>query len=153
MFTKMGELLVRYGELSQEELEVILFEQRRKYRPFGRIAADMFGIHETAIWRAWSEQYAKYCPRVELDHQHQDLSVCSILSPDAAWQHRVLPLRFQDGDLILVTSEERLPVALNYVDTHIKHSNIMWLTGNVHLETALMETYPVLVNPSRRTAV
>jgi len=144
MFQRIGELLVRYGELSNEELSTILAEQRRDYRPFGRIAADMFDISESAIWNAWSEQYAEYCPRIQLDDQLQEPAVLNELTSDEAWEFYLLPLRCQDGDLILVTSEDHLPKALQFLDRRLSKAVLVWLAGNPdQLYAALRKAYPV----------
>lgn len=152
MFRRIGELLVHYGELSVEELNMILAEQRREYRPFGRIAAEMFQIHETAIWRAWAEQYSEYAPRVNLNEQFRDSAVLDELSSDEAWKYHLLPLRAHDGDLIMVTSKKHLPVALHFLDHHHDKAVIVWLTEDEdQLEAALAESYPKAL-PAERSA-
>lgn len=144
MFQRIGELLVRYGELSSEELSTILAEQRRDYRPFGRIAADMFDISESAIWNAWSEQYAEYCPRIQLDEQFQEPAVLDELTAEEAWEFHLLPLRCQDGDLILITSENHLPKALHFLDRRLDKAVLVWLADDPdQLRSALSKAYPL----------
>lgn len=143
MFRRMGEILVGYGEISPEQLDTILKEQKKRYRPFGKIAAELYKIHETAIWRAWAEQYSHYCPRVNLKYEQFDPEVYKSLTPEDAWKHRLLPLREHDGDLILLTSEHWLPYALHFVDNNIHLPVIVWLVDDPRLlETILCETYP-----------
>ncbi len=144
MFKRIGELLVHYGELSNEELAMILTEQRRVYRPFGRIASEMFSIHETAIWRAWSEQYLEYAPEVDLDQQHRDSAVENEITPEDAHKYHLLPLRCHDGDLIMVTSRQYLPIALHYVDTLHASAILVWIASDAEqLERTLDEVYPI----------
>lgn len=130
MFKRIGERLVRYGVLSDDELRMIVAEQRREYRPFGQIASEMFGVDEAMIWRAWAEQYATFCPRVNLDSEEPDPGVYAELNAEEAHAFRVLPLRQQDGDLILVTSEDDLPAALYFLDRRIDKSVVVWLAEN-----------------------
>ena len=49
MFKRIGELLVSYGELTTADLSMIHAEQKRYYRPFGTIAAEMFGVDAATI--------------------------------------------------------------------------------------------------------
>lgn len=142
MFTRIGELLVRYGELSSEELSMILAEQRRSYRPFGRIASEMFDVHETAIWRAWSEQYAQYCPTIDLETEYRDPAVSDELNAEDAWEHRLLPLRKHDGELIMVTTIQKLALALHFIDKAFEHTVTVWLAEQNQLEATLEEVYP-----------
>lgn len=143
MFRRMGELLVEYGEITAAQLDQILAEQRRHYRPFGTIAADFCHVHETAIWRAWAHQYAQCCPRVRLTNETIDESVLHYIHPQQAWEYRMLPLREHDGDLIVVTSQRRLPLALHYIDRFMNHSVVVWLAESPsELERYLKQSYP-----------
>lgn len=137
MFHRMGELLVEYGELSREALESILREQARWYRAFGRIAAERFGVSEEAIRRAWAEQYARYCPRVDLRHERLDPAVQTALAPEDCLRQRLLPLRRQDGDLVLVTDRASLAAALQFVDEQIDEPTMIWLAAPRDLDRRL----------------
>ncbi|NOG55697.1 MAG: hypothetical protein HND57_15460 [Planctomycetes bacterium] len=143
MFRRMGELLVEYGEITLAQLDQILAEQRQRYRPFGTIAADLCHVHETAIWRAWAHQYAQCCPRVRLSNEVVDESVLHYIHPQQAWEYRMLPLREHDGDLIVVTSQRRLPLSLHYIDRFMNHSVVVWLADSPsELEKHLKQHYP-----------
>lgn len=141
MLQRMGELLVEHGELEQDQLDVILSEQQRDYRPFGKIARDRFNVHETAIWRAWAAQYANFCPRVDLEKEWSDPRVAELLSPEEAWKFRILPLREQDGDLVLVTTEGALATALRFADERLGEAALVWLAPAQALRAALIERY------------
>jgi len=143
MFQRMGELLIQCGELTREQLDDVLAEQEHRYRPFGTIASELYGIHETAIWRAWSYQYARHCPRVHLADQHPDPAVRDVITPEQAWEYRLLPLRDQDGDLILLTTERRLAAVLHFADHHLDCPVMVWLVNDFHLlEDTLKQIYP-----------
>lgn len=132
MFRRMGELLVAAGELTAAELQEIIDEQARVYRPFGRIAASRFQVREEAIWSAWAVQYACYCPRVSVDSEHRDITVLDWISPSEAMERLLLPLRFHDGDLVVVTTTDALRAALQYVDRRNdpRHSIVLWLADD-----------------------
>ena len=145
MFRRMGELLVEYGELSAADLEAILVEQKTKYRPFGQIAAQRCGVPTGAVWRAWAEQYARYCPRVHVTKEKRDPAVAGSLMPMQAWVFRLLPLRRHDGDLVLVTSPSRLPMALQFADESLpRESVVIWLCheSTQALEDCIKAAYP-----------
>ncbi|MFW5653648.1 MAG: hypothetical protein ACOC0P_06340 [Planctomycetota bacterium] len=134
MFRRMGELLVEAGELSADELRDIIEEQQRVYRPFGRIAASRFQVTEAAIWRAWAAQYACYCPRVDINREERDVTVQPFLSASEAMQRLMLPLRYHDGDLVVVTADAALSAALQYVDRQTSGADavVLWLADDAH---------------------
>lgn len=143
MFKRIGELLVECGELKPGDLARILAAQQHAYQPFGRIASRLFGVRESAIWSAWAQQYARFCPRVELASEPRCSEALVNLTPDRAWNHRLLPLRWHDGDLIMVTCPPRLARALQFVDERIEVPTVIWLTDSAHsLEDALLAAYP-----------
>lgn len=152
MFKRIGELLVSYGELTTAELSMIRSEQKRYYRPFGKIAAKMFGVSENALWQAWAEQYAAYCPRINLNEIEPltHLGLLNELTPAQAHQYQLLPLRYHDGDLILATTIEHLPTALRFLDERpeSKTTTLVWLTDQpAELEQALKYAYPTATTP------
>lgn len=155
MFKRMGELLVECGELTEGQLAGILAEQRRSYQPFGQIASKQFGVPIAAVWHAWARQYASFCPRVELSGEPRDCEALANVNATSAWNHRLLPLRWHDGDLIMVTCPDRLARALQFVDEHIDAPTLIWLTDSIHaLEDALRIAYPNCdrQTPARRRA-
>lgn len=148
MFKRIGELLVSYGELTTADLSLINAEQKRYYRPFGKIAAEMFNVSENALWQAWAEQYAAYCPRINISEQAPltHLGLRKEITAAQAHHYHLLPLCYHDGDLILVTAIEYLADALRFLDERgrEKTSALVWLTEQSHeLERALEQAYPV----------
>lgn len=141
MFRRMGELLVAYGELDEATLREILDEQRRHYRPFGRIAAEKFTIDEWAIWRAWAQQYAACCPSIDLSGQLFDPAVASLVTPDEIWTFRVLPLRYHDGDAVLVTARPFLARALAFIDIRLNDPAVLWLAPVEQLESTILSRH------------
>lgn len=141
MLQRMGELLVEHGELEQDQLDSILSEQQRDYRPFGKIARERFDVHETAIWRAWAAQYANFCARVDLDREWSDVRVADLLSPEECWTFRLLPLRMQDGDIVLVTTEGALATALRFADERLGEAAIVWLAEPKQVHAALTDRF------------
>jgi hypothetical protein len=58
----MGELLIEFGDLAAEDLQRIMAEQSRSYRPFGQIAAELFGVTPKRAFRRCC-CWAAACPR------------------------------------------------------------------------------------------
>ncbi|MFG0330050.1 MAG: hypothetical protein ACF8PN_09150 [Phycisphaerales bacterium] len=141
MFTRMGELLVEYGELTNDELSAILAEQKTSYRAFGHIAAERFDVSEEAIWRAWAEQYAQFCPWVDLGRERIDPLALERLSAEDARSRLLLPLRWQDGDLVLVTARDRLAESLQFVDRELDEDALLWLAEANDLAAAIDWVY------------
>lgn len=117
MTIRLGELLIEQNVLTREQVRTILEEQKETRRPFGLLAETMFGISPQQIERAWAEQYRRMTPRVDLDEVDFDKAATVQVNRRQAWQFRILPLHFRDGELIIATTVEHMARALNFV-TH-----------------------------------
>ena len=101
---RIGELLVRQGVLTESEVEVVLEEQMRRTEPFGSICERLFGVAPEVVEDAWVEQYTKLTGDLVPDFGECDPAVLDTVSPRQAWQFRIVPLRWDDGALVLATT-------------------------------------------------
>ena len=101
---RIGELLVSKGVLSPEQAEQIVREQTESSRPFGYLAEKLFGVDPKVVEQAWVDQYLSYDTVIDLTVEPVDPDALVSLSRRQAWQFRILPLRYEHGQLLAATS-------------------------------------------------
>jgi hypothetical protein len=138
---RMGAVLVSRGVMTQDQVDQVMAEQNRHHRPFGQIANDLFGIDERDLWRAWAVQITDFCPFVDLACEPRIADALKVMDSRTAWHYRILPLRFEEDELVCATSPERLPDALAYLNTETDLIVRFVLTEAVQLEHFIMRDY------------
>lgn len=138
---RIGDILKRNNRLTSQQVSQILAVQEKDDRPFGELAESMFGLATQAIEEAWVEQYRTYGTRVDLQVEQIDPSVLGVLSRRQAWQLQLLPLRREDGHLLIATSEQRLVRSVNYVWRRLGEPVLLLIASASQLEACLHEHY------------
>jgi hypothetical protein len=139
---RIGELLVRHGVLSEQQVFEILQEQKRTQRPFGDLAERMFEVSAEAVEQAWIEQYLTLSPVVDLNEQDIDVKVLKVLNRRQAWQFRMLPLRREEDELVIATTQDRLKRAVNFAWRRVHDPVYFLIARRPQLEDFLMQHYP-----------
>jgi type IV pilus assembly protein PilB len=98
----LGDLLVRAGHLTYEQLEQVLAEQRSMDEPvrIGELLISRKWVTPTALAQALAEQYG--LEFVDLAHIDFDPEAASLLHEQFARRAQVLPVRFLDENLVQV---------------------------------------------------
>jgi hypothetical protein len=143
MTLRLGDLLVRNGALTEAQRDSVLDYQRLTGRPFGELAERLFGVGQAAVEQAWAEQYAMIARRVDPRAEPVEAEALSQIDRRQAWQFRLLPLRFDAGELMVCTTQEHLVRALKFAGWRIQPSCYFVLTDPVALGEALMKHYPM----------
>jgi hypothetical protein len=142
MRLRLGEILVRRGVLSEAECQAVLERQRESNRPFGVIAEELFGVPPRVLQDAWAEQYEQMAGRVDPLNERVSPEAVGMLRRRQAWQFRMLPLRFEQGELLLCTTRAHLPRALNFAYRSIGPNCSFVLAETRSLGEALQKHYP-----------
>ena len=143
MVLRIGELLVAQGVLDESQVAQVLEVQRKVPEPFVAICERLFGISPRTIEGVWSEQYARLSrvwSRSDLDF---DPTVSDLVSPRQAWQFRVVPIRFDDGALMLATTKRQLARALRFATNVIRYPAIFVILEADDLAAELQSRYPM----------
>src|SRR5690606_14849299 len=114
MMLRLGDLLVRNGALTEAQRDSVLDYQRLTGRPFGELAERLFGVGQQAVEQAWAEQYGMIAQRVDPRTERVDAEALSMIDRRQAWQFRVLPIRFEAGELMICTTQDHLVRALKF---------------------------------------
>lgn len=142
MRVRIGELLVKRGVLTPDQVDRVLLEQRVRHRPFGLLAEQLFGVDPRVLSAAWAEQYAADAPKVDPRREALDHDAQRQLTRRQAWQFKLFPLRFESEELVLCTTAEHLPRALNFAYRHIGPACSFVIAEPVALAEALQSHYP-----------
>ena len=139
---RIGDILKLNYQLTSQQVSQILAVQEQKDRPFGELAEAMFGLTTQAIEAAWVDQYLTYDTKVDLHAEQIDSSVLGVLSRRQAWQLQLLPLRREDGRLLVATSEQRLVRSVTYVWRRLAEPVLLLIAPTSQLEACLHQYYP-----------
>tara|TARA_B100000900_G_C20180548_1_gene553687 strand:+ start:105 stop:611 length:507 start_codon:yes stop_codon:yes gene_type:complete len=140
---RIGELLVRQGVLSESEVEQVLKEQARRTEPFGAICERLLGVSPNLIEDAWADQYAELTGELVMDFDSADPSVREVVTSRQAWQFRILPIRWEDGALVLATTRDHLQRALRFATNGIPFPVFFVVTDADSMASGLERHYPM----------
>lgn len=139
---RIGEILVAQNVLREWQVEQILEHQQRFGRPFGDLAERLFGIRPAQVENAWVEQYLSFGTEIDLDEQTIDAQTLRVINRRQAWQFRMLPLSREDGEMIAVTSRDRLRRAVSFAWRRFDEPVYFLIAAPAQLERFLMKYYP-----------
>jgi hypothetical protein len=139
----IGKLLLSQGVITQEQVDAVLRRQAETHRPFGEIAEEMLGVRAKDIERAWTEQYAHTTRWVNPMTEMVDPGVREMVSRRQAWQFRLLPMGYDQAELMVCTTKDGLVRAMNFAARHVPMTCYFVLSELEPLAEALMRHYPM----------
>ncbi|MCA3005296.1 MAG: hypothetical protein IOD15_08015 [Phycisphaerales bacterium] len=140
---RLGEILVKRGVMTTEQVERVLIAQRSRRETFGILAEELFGIDPRVLEEAWAEQYELVTAKVDPRTERTDPTVLKTLSRRQAWQFRMIPLRYDGREVMICTSREHLPRALRFAYKHYGPSCYFVLSEPELLIDGLQLLYPL----------
>jgi hypothetical protein len=143
MELRLGQLLIESGLLSTAQVERILREQHDSHEPFGVLAERLFDVHPEQVERAWATQYATLSPGLDLANEFIDPRALACVTRRQAWQFRLLPLRFDDSELMMATTQQHLRRALRFATGVMGIPVFLVLASTSALGEALCRHYPL----------
>ena len=100
---KIGEILVAQGKVTEEQVDEALAIQKTDPRNIGKILVSLGYISDDDLAQALSMRLnVEY---VALFEVHVDPDVLGIIEEDVLLQHKAVPLRIEDGRLIVAMSD------------------------------------------------
>ncbi|MEL6328477.1 MAG: hypothetical protein AAFR38_02350 [Planctomycetota bacterium] len=140
---RIGELLVKRGVITEAQRDEILAAQRRRARPFGVLAEEMFGVRPEAVEEAWVEQYAGMAERISAPEIEPERRALLEVDRRQAWQFGLIPLSFDGDDLVVLSSDAMLVRALRFAAWRIPAACRFVLTDEETLREAVSVYYPM----------
>ncbi|KQC12587.1 MAG: hypothetical protein APR63_10605 [Desulfuromonas sp. SDB] len=87
---KIGEILLKQGAITKEQLEKALLEQKRQGGRFGSVLIHLGYITEGQLINALEKKL--HVPSVELSNLNLDRSVINLIPADLALKHQMIPI-------------------------------------------------------------
>jgi len=143
MELRLGQLLVEHGVLSEQQVERVLARQGETGEPFGALCESMFRVDPEVIENAWAMQYATLTRTLDPRHEAFDSAALELVSRRQAWQFRVLPIRFDDRELMMATTRRHLRRALRFATNVLGVPVYLVLADALALGEALGRHYPM----------
>lgn len=108
---RIGDILLRANLVSQEQLEAVLEGQKASGKQLGRILVDMGVISENQLAEVLAKQ--KNLPLVNLAEYDINLAAATSIQEQVARRHRVIPINYDDGKLVLAMAN---PLDVHAID-------------------------------------
>lgn len=143
MKLRLGQVLMDAGMLNAEQVAQVLERQRRDQKPFGLLCERMFGLAPEVIEEAWAQQYATVTRTIDPELEVFEPQALELISRRQAWQFRVLPIRFDDTELMLATTPMHLRRALRFASELIQVPLYIVMADAERLGQALCKHYPL----------
>lgn len=140
---RIGEILVQRGVLTQQQVDQLIDHQRQTGRPLGWLAEQHFGIAPIAIEDAWAEQYAGLARTVDPEFEVYAQEATELVTRRQAWQFCVLPIRFDEDQLLVATTQRHLRRALRFATNVIGVPVFFVMAEPLALGQALCKLYPL----------
>src|SRR5439155_1083469 len=105
---KLGEILLREGLITQDQLKKALLEQKNTGMRLGYTLVKLGFVEETEISKMLARQYRM--PAVDLSRFEVDPKIIKLLPPDVAIKHTVLPLKRGESDIHIEPFEHEMRV-------------------------------------------
>ncbi len=140
---RIGDILVELGVLTEHMREEILDEQRIVGKPFGELAERMFNVDPTVIEDAWARQYEQIAGVFSFTDVRLDSAAIACVTARQAWQFKLMPVRFEHGELMIATTRENLPRALRFAATQLGEVCFFVTTSAEELTERLQRAFPM----------
>ena len=106
---RLGEALLKLEAITDDQLKAALADQKRTGRLLGNILLDHGIVTPHVITAALGRLYN--LPVVEIDDEEVDLDTLARVPESVAVRNRLLPLRIEDGTLVVAISDPRRTAA------------------------------------------
>jgi type IV pilus assembly protein PilB len=136
---KLGEILVREGLITQEQLKRALQEQKASGMRLGYTLVKLGLIEETEVTKMLARQYRM--PAVDLSRFEVDPKILKLLTPDIAIKHTVLPLKREGRTLTIAIADPNNVTAIEDIKFITRCDVFPVVAGEYTLRNAIDRYY------------
>jgi type IV pilus assembly protein PilB len=147
--SKLGDILLKSGELSRDQLDAALAEQRRSGQPLGDVLLRLGLVSEERLRMALCRQL--HIRFFSLDTIIIDPTLRNLVNEKFAMKHRTVPLA-RVGNLLVVAMDD--PTQTRVMDDLQRSTGLkieVITSTSAHITRALERLYRVEVNPNLAT--
>ncbi|HEV8380447.1 MAG TPA: type IV-A pilus assembly ATPase PilB [Gemmatimonadales bacterium] len=136
---KLGEILVREGLITHEQLRKALLEQKNSGMRLGYTLVKLGFIEETEVSKMLARQYRM--PAVDLSRFEVDPKILKLLPPDIATKHTVLPLKREGRTLTVAIADPNNVTAIEDIKFITRCDVFPVIAGEYTLRNAIERYY------------
>jgi type IV pilus assembly protein PilB len=136
---KLGEILVREGLITQEQLKKALLEQKNSGMRLGYTLVKLGFIEETEVSKMLARQYRM--PAVDLSRFEVDAKILKLIPPDIATKHTVLPLKREGRTLTVAIADPNNVTAIEDIKFITRCDVFPVIAGEYTLRNAIDRYY------------
>jgi len=136
---KLGEILVREGLITQEQLRKALQEQKNSGMRLGYTLVKLGFIEETEVSKMLARQYRM--PAVDLSRFEVDAKILKLIPPDIAAKHTVLPLKREGRTLTVAIADPNNVTAIEDIKFITRCDVFPVIAGEYTLRNAIDRYY------------
>src|SRR5213082_275781 len=136
---KLGEILLREGLITQDQLKKALLEQKNTGMRLGYTLVKLGYVEETEISKMLARQYRM--PAVDLSRFEVDPKILKLLPPDVAVKHTVLPLKREGRTLTVAIADPNNVTAIEDIKFITRCDVFPVIAGEYTLRNAIEKYY------------
>ena len=136
---KLGDILVREGLITQEQLKKALQEQKSSGMRLGYTLVKLGFIEETEVTKMLARQYRM--PAVDLSRFEVDPKILKLIPPDIATKHAVLPLKREGRTLTVAIADPNNVAAIEDIKFITRCDVFPVIAGEYTLRNAIDRYY------------
>jgi type IV pilus assembly protein PilB len=136
---KLGDILVREGLITQEQLKKALLDQKGSGMRLGYTLVKLGFIEETEVTKMLARQYRM--PAVDLSRFEVDPKILKLLPPDIAIKHTVLPLKREGRTLTIAIADPNNVAAIEDIKFITRCDVFPVIAGEYTLRNAIDRHY------------
>jgi type IV pilus assembly protein PilB len=136
---KLGEILVREGLITQDQLKKALLDQKSSGMRLGYTLVKLGFIEETEVTKMLARQYRM--PAVDLSRFEVDPKILKLLPPDIAIKHTVLPLKREGRTLTIAIADPNNVTAIEDIKFITRCDVFPVIAGEYTLRNAIDRHY------------
>ena len=136
---KLGEILVREGLITHEQLRKALLEQKNSGMRLGYTLVKLGFIEETEVSKMLARQYRM--PAVDLSRFEVDPKILRLLPPDIAAKYTVLPLKREGRTLTVAIADPNNVTAIEDIKFITRCDVFPVIAGEYTLRNAIDRYY------------
>jgi len=136
---KLGEILLREGLITQEQLRKALLEQKNSGMRLGYTLVKLGFIEETEVSKMLARQYRM--PAVDLSRFEVDAKILRLIPPDIATKHTVLPLKREGRTLTVAIADPNNVTAIEDIKFITRCDVFPVIAGEYTLRNAIERYY------------
>jgi len=136
---RLGDILVREGLITQDQLKKALLEQKSSGMRLGYTLVKLGYIEETEVTKMLARQYRM--PAVDLSRFEVEPRILKLLTPDIAIKHTVLPLKREGRTLTIAIADPNNVAAIEDVKFITRCDVFPVIAGEYTLRNAIDRYY------------